>query len=69
MAGTDPISSVSGVTQAAEAAGGGSQGGDSKVQEAFQQGIVKFMGSMLQSMESDITQAIQDNTSDPDAPA
>ncbi len=36
--------------------------------DAFSQGIVQYMGSMLQSSESDIIDAINDTTSDPDAP-
>ena len=36
--------------------------------DAFSLGIVQYMGSMLQSSESDIIDAINDTTSDPDAP-
>jgi hypothetical protein len=39
---------------------------DAKVQQAFQQGILTFMISVLQGAESDIISAINDTTSDPD---
>jgi hypothetical protein len=39
---------------------------DAKVQQAFQQGILTFMISVLQGAESDVISAINDTTSDPD---
>lgn len=41
---------------------------DSQVQQAFQEGIANFMLAFLQSAESDLTEAINDKTSDPDSP-
>ena len=41
---------------------------DADVQQAFAEGIVKFMGVMLQSAQADIPDAINDTTSTPDAP-
>ena len=41
---------------------------DGELADAFSQGLVQFMGTMLQSSESDVTDAINDTTSDPDAP-
>lgn len=38
------------------------------LQNAFAQGIVQFMGVMLQSAESDVISSINDSTSDPDSP-
>ena len=37
------------------------------LQQAFAEGVVKFMGVELQSSESDTIEAINDTTSDPDA--
>jgi hypothetical protein len=47
----------------------GNNSSSSTVQQAFADGIVKFMGIQLQNAQSDITAAINDNTSDPDAPS
>ena len=41
----------------------------SQLASAFSRGLVNFMGVELQSAESDTVSAIEDNTSDPDAPA
>ncbi len=41
----------------------------SQLQQAFAEGIVKFMGIELQNSESDTISAINDTTSDPDAPS
>ena len=40
-----------------------------ELQQAFSTGIVQFMGTVLQSSEGDLIDAINDNTSDPDAPS
>ena len=42
---------------------------NAQVQQAFADGIAKFMGSMLMGMQSDIQEACNDTTSDPDAPS
>jgi len=47
----------------------GNNSSSSTVQQAFADGIVQFMAVQLQSAESDVTAAINDNTSDPDAPS
>ncbi len=52
----------------AAAADPSSDADSSKVQEAFSQGLVLFMGTLLQSAESEIVASINDNTSTPDAP-
>lgn len=39
------------------------------LQQAFAQGVVRFMAAELQSSESDTISAINDTTSDPDAPS
>jgi hypothetical protein len=47
-------------------------GGDdssAELQQAFSDGVLKFMVTMLQSAQSDITDAINDTTSDPDDPS
>ena len=44
-------------------------GADAQMQQAFAEGIARFMGTMLMSMESDIQEACNDTTSDPDAPS
>ena len=41
-------------------------GADATAQAAFQQGIVKFMATLLQGAESDIISSINDSSSDPD---
>jgi hypothetical protein len=41
--------------------------GQAEVQAAFQTGLLNFMLSVLQSSESDVIDAINDDTSDPDA--
>ena len=41
----------------------------SEMADAFSKGLLQFMGTMLQSSESDVIDAINDTTSDPDAPA
>lgn len=38
------------------------------LQDAFAQGVVSFMGIMLQGVQSDIIDSINDTTSTPDAP-
>ncbi len=40
-----------------------------QLQQAFADGVVQFMGAELQSSESDTISAINDTTSDPDAPS
>jgi hypothetical protein len=47
----------------------GNNSSSSTVQQAFADGIVQFMAVQLQSAESDVAAAINDNTSDPDAPS
>jgi hypothetical protein len=42
-------------------------GDQAQVEDAFQQGLLKFMLTMLQGAESDVISAINDDTSDPDA--
>lgn len=39
------------------------------LQEAFAQGVVNFMGIMLQGVEGDTIDSINDTTSTPDAPS
>ncbi len=39
------------------------------LQQAFAEGVVRFMAAELQSSESDTISAINDTTSDPDAPS
>jgi hypothetical protein len=61
---------VSSIT-AIDASGSGSPADpsdDDQVQEAFEQGLLNFMLTLLQSAQSDITSAINDTTSDPDDP-
>lgn len=41
----------------------------SQLQQAFSDGVVKFMGMELQSSENDTISAINDDTSNPDAPS
>lgn len=64
------MTSVGPVTQtsSSSATDPGSQTAQTAMQQAFADGIVKFMGIMLQGAESDIISAINDNTSTPDAP-
>jgi hypothetical protein len=40
---------------------------NAQVEKAFQEGIANYMLSFVQSAESDVTESINDNTSDPDA--
>ena len=65
MSGIAPVSATSPAT-AADPADTGDSG---EMAAAFSKGIVEYMGSMLQSSESDIIDAINDTTSDPDAPS
>ncbi len=44
-------------------------GDPNQLADAFSKGVVQFMGVMLQSSESDTIDAINDTTSDPDAPS
>lgn len=39
------------------------------LQQAFAEGVVRFMAAELESSESDTISAINDTTSDPDAPS
>jgi hypothetical protein len=46
----------------------GSEADATKAQQAFADGIAQFMASLLQGAQSDIISAINDTSSDPDAP-
>ena len=62
------VEPVSQTTQAAPT-DPSSSADQTELQNAFAQGIVQFMGTMMQSLESDVVDAINDDTSTPDAPA
>ena len=52
---------------AAQTTNPGAETAQQQLQQAFAQGLVQFMGVMLQNAESDVAAAINDNTSTPDA--
>ncbi|WP_131115245.1 hypothetical protein [Lichenihabitans psoromatis] len=64
MTGVTPV----GQSTSAAATDPGSDQATADMQQAFAEGVVKFMGTVLQSTQADITEAINDNTSNPDAP-
>ena len=60
-----PVAPVAGATASAAP----TDDPEGVLQQAFAQGVVQFMGIELQGIQSDIIEAINDNTSNPDAPS
>lgn len=60
-----PVPAIDATTPASST---GNTSADQELEDAFQQGVLNFMVSMMGSLESDVASATQDNTSDPDAP-
>jgi len=63
MSGVQAVAPVSSTTSSDPATAPAS----AELANAFAQGIVQFMGTMIQSTEGDIQEACNDTTSDPDA--
>ncbi len=65
MSGIQSVGAVSGAAPSDP----GTAPASADLADAFAKGIVQFMGVLLQNSESDVQQACNDSTSDPDAPS